>query len=147
MAGFVESQPMTKFWFLLKKNKIFTWLLWFGLSVLLGCALYLFLYGRYRLYFGHVNWIYSIGRDPLQHQLGWEFFRNEPWKFPLGSIDNYGYPIGTSVFYLDSIPLFAFFFKLFSPWLGSQFQYFGIWELANLIGQVFVGILILNEFS
>ena len=136
-----------KFRGFLRKVKIPTWLVWLGLSVLFGTAMYLLMYGRFRLYFGHVNWIYSIGRDPLQHQLGWEFFRNEPWKFPLGSIESYGYPIGTSIFYLDSIPLFAFFFKLFSPWLGSQFQYFGIWELANLIGQIFVGILILNEFS
>ncbi len=138
---------MTKIFGFLHKIKIPAWLLWLGVSVLLGSILYLLMYGRYRLYFGHVNWIYSIGRDPLQHQLGWEFFRNEPWKFPLGSIESYGYPIGTSVFYLDSIPLFAFFFKLISPWLGSPFQYFGVWELANLVGQIFSGILILNEFT
>ena len=116
-------------------------------SILVGSAGFLLLYGHYTLHFTHVNWIYSTGRDLLQHQLGWEFFRNEPWRFPLGAIQAYGYPIGTSVTYLDSIPLFAFFFKLFSHWLPKNFQYFGLWELTSVIGQMLLGMLILKEFT
>ena len=116
-------------------------------SILFGSAGFLLLYGHYTLHFSHVNWIYSTGRDLLQHQLGWEFFRQEPWRFPLGSIQAYGYPVGTSVTFLDSIPLFAFFFKLLSPWLPANFQYLGLWELTSVIGQMLLGMLILKEFT
>lgn len=128
-------------------SKFLDHLLTIVFSILFGSAGFLLLYGHYTLHFTHVNWIYSTGRDLLQHQLGWEFFRQEPWRFPLGSIQAYGYPIGTSITFLDSIPLFAFFFKLFSLWLPSNFQYLGLWELASVIGQMLLGMLILKEFT
>ncbi len=130
-----------------KSIKIPQWLILAGISLVLGIIYFLVMYGPYSLFFTHVNWIYTTGRDPLQHQLGWEFFRSEPWHFPLGTIETYGYPAGTSLVFLDSIPLMAFFFKLFSPWLGQNFQYFGIWELISVIGQMFIGMLILSQFT
>jgi hypothetical protein len=117
------------------------------LSVLFGFIVYWMLYGRFHLYFTHVNWIYSAGGDVLQHQLGWEWFRQEPWQFPIGKIVSYGYPFGTSLTYMDSIPLFAVPFKLISPWFKPNFQYFGIWELSAVIGQMLAGMLIFNEFT
>ncbi|HPH96973.1 MAG TPA: DUF6311 domain-containing protein [Anaerolineaceae bacterium] len=118
-----------------------------ALSLVLGLAWYLLLYGRYPLYPSHVNWLYNARGDVLQHQLGWEWFRQEPWRFPLGSIQAYGYPFGTSVAFMDAIPLLAIPFKLLSPWLEPNFQYYGFWELASLIGQVLFGLLILSEFT
>lgn len=123
------------------------WVAIAGTSVLLGLGWFLLLYDRYSLYFTHVSWIYAFGRDPLQHQLGWEFFRHEPWSFPLGTIKQYGTPIGTSVTFLDSIPLFAFFFKILSPLLEKNFQYFGLWELTSVIMQILSGMLIMREFT
>lgn len=81
------------------------------------------------------------------HQLGWEWFRQEPWSFPLGKIAAYGYPFGTSVTFTDAIPLLAIPLKLLSPLLEQDFQYFGIWELASLVGQALVCMLILSEFT
>lgn len=130
-----------------ERLKIPEWFLLLLISFILGIVWYLVLYGRFPLYFTHVNWIYSTGRDPLQHQLGWEFFRNEPWRFPLGSISSYGYPIGTTVTFMDSIPIYAYIFKLLSPLLDKNFQYLGIWELNSIIAQLFAGLLILREFS
>ena len=118
-----------------------------GLVLSLGLFWFLLLYNRFPLYLSHVNFIYSAGGDALMHQLGWEWFRQEPWGFPLGEIAAYGYPFGTSVTFTDSIPLFAILFKLLSPLLEPDFQYFGIWELASVVGQVLVGMLILNEFT
>jgi len=83
----------------------------------------------------------------LQHQLGWEWFRQEPWQFPLGNITAYGYPIGTSVTFLDSIPLLAIPFKLIAQWFKPNHQFFGIWELASVVGQMLAGLLILHEFT
>jgi DNA-binding transcriptional regulator of glucitol operon len=49
---------------------------------------------------------------------------------------------------LDSIPLFAIFFKLLSPFLvKDHFQYIGLWNLVSLTGQMLVGMLILGEFT
>jgi hypothetical protein len=105
------------------------------------------LYGQYHLYFTHVNWIYKAGGDVLQHQLGWEWFRQEPWQFPLGKITAYGYPFGTSVTFMDSIPLLAIPFKLISHWFKQNHQYFGVWELSAVVGQMLAGLLILHEFT
>jgi hypothetical protein len=118
-----------------------------SLSILFGLAWFLLLFDRYPLYVSNVNYIYSAGGDLLQHQLGWEWFRQEPWRFPLGRIEAYGYPFGTYITFMDSIPLFAIPFKVLSPWLGDNFQYIGIWNLASIVGQFLVGMLILREFS
>ena len=58
----------------------------------------------------NINWLLSVRHDWGQHYLGWAFYRNEPWTFPLGTIDKLCYPVGTNVGYWDSIPLLAFFF-------------------------------------
>lgn len=65
--------------------------------------------------------------DWATHYLGWYFYRFEPWTFPLGSIQNYYYPIGTNVGFTDSIPLLAIPLKLLSPLLPENFQYLGFW--------------------
>jgi hypothetical protein len=118
-----------------------------AVSVLFGLGWFLLLHGRYPLYFSHVDWIYSFGSDTLQHHLGWEWFRQDPWSFPLGRIQSYGYPFGTFLSYLDSIPLFAIPFKVLSPLLGARFQYLGLWELTSVIMQFLMGMLILGEFT
>jgi len=118
-----------------------------SISIILGTAWFLVLYGRYPLNFSYVDWIYRAGGDVFQHHLGWEWFRQGPWEFPLGRIEAYGYPFGTYLTYMDSIPLVAIPLKLFSPWLGDNFQYLGMWELASVVGQMLVGILILREFT
>lgn len=129
------------------KREVSKLLLLIFIGILFGSVFYLFLYGKYHLYFTHVYWIYRSGSDNLQHQLGWEFFRQTPWRFPLGRIEAYGYPFGTYVSYLDSIPLLAIPFKILSPFLGGNFQYIGIWELFSIIGQMVFGMLILSEFT
>jgi hypothetical protein len=117
------------------------------LAFLFGFFWYWMLYGYFHLYFTHVNWIYKAGGDVLQHQLGWEWFRQEPWQFPLGKITAYGYPFGTSVTFMDSIPLIAIPLKLISSLYKPNHQYFGVWELSAVVGQMLAGLLILREFT
>jgi hypothetical protein len=118
-----------------------------AISLLCGLAFFLLFYGRYPLYFTNVNWIYTSGGDAFQHQIGWEWFRQEPWHFPIGLIESYGYPLGTTLSFTDSIPLLAIPFKLLSPLLNENFQYLGIWVLASITGQMLIGMLILGEFT
>jgi hypothetical protein len=131
----------------LRSPKLLNFLACLGASLVFGLLWYLLLYNRFPLYLSHVDWIYKAGGDALQHQLGWEWFRYEDWRFPFGSIQSYGYPVGSSIAFMDAIPLFAFPFKLLSPILGEKFQYLGIWELTSIIGQMLMGILILAEFT
>lgn len=130
-----------------KPNKALrTWIILL-ISSVLGLAWFLFLFGKYPLYVHNVNWIYNSRGDIFQTQLGWEWFRQEPWYFPIGRIAAYGYPDGTSVVFMNSIPLCAILFKLFSNILGNSFQYIGVWLLSSLILQFFFGFRILGEFS
>ncbi len=87
-------------------------------------------YGLVTLVPTNVSWLMSARGDWGTHYLGWFFYRNEPWGFPLGNIHRYFYPLGTNVAFTDSIPLMALFFKLFSSILPGDFQYFGIWLLS-----------------
>lgn len=76
----------------------------------------------------YIDWLRT--GDRAAGTLGWLYFRNEPWRFPLGSIHGMLGSIPTTVGYTDSIPLAAILFKLFAPWLPDPFQYFGIWLFA-----------------
>lgn len=127
--------------------RIRNYLLLFLISLVCGLAWYMFFYGRYPLYFSNVDWTYAAGGDVLKAQIGWEWFRQEGWHFPLGRIESYGFPAGTSLSFLDSIPLMAIPLKLLSPLLDQNFQYLGVWEMISLIGQLLFGMLILGEFT
>jgi len=88
-----------------------------------------------------INWL--MQGDWATHFIGWHFFRNEPWQFPLGKLTNYYFPLGTSIGYTDSLPLFAFPLKLFSRFLPENFQYIGLWLLSCYVLQgVFAALLI-----
>lgn len=117
------------------------------ISILVGFFWFLVLYGFNYLKFTNVDWIYLSGGDVFQHQIGWEWFRQEPWRFPIGRIEAYGYPFGTFISYTDSIPLLAIPIKLLGAILPQDFQYLGLWELLSLIGQLLFGMLILGEFT
>jgi hypothetical protein len=70
------------------------------------------------------------GGDWSQHFLGWLFFRNSRWSFPLGRIDGFVWPVGTTVGFTDSNPLLAIPSKVLSPLLPVDFQYIGPWLLV-----------------
>jgi len=94
----------------------------------IGLTFFLFVFGANIIHPQHIAWLLeNTNQDAIQHFVGWEFFRNEAWHFPLGVITNYGYPFQTSIVYTDSIPVLALLFKCFSGLLPSVFQYFGLW--------------------
>jgi hypothetical protein len=97
-------------------------------------VLYHITYGISTLNPTNINWLMSVYHDWGTHYLGWAFYRNDPWSYPLGNMQSYYYPIGTNVGYTDTIPLMAFIFKLFSWALPEHFQFFGLWLLfCNLM--------------
>jgi hypothetical protein len=73
--------------------------------------------------------------DWSTHVLGWLFYRNEPLRFPLGAIESWLYPAGTTLGYTDSIPWLGFLFRPFSRVLPADFQYIGMWLLLCFAAQ------------
>ena len=118
----------------------------YSIPIALGIAFFCLVVGLDPIDPHNLSWIF--GRfDPPKDYLGWVFYRNTPWSFPIGSNPNYGLDIGSSIVYSDSVPLMAIFFKLLSPLLGTPFQYFGIWLILCFILQVFFSWKIISLFS
>ena len=105
----------------------------FIIGCIIGLFFFLCIYGGAIINPTYIDWLLHSDDlegsvDLTQHYLGWVFYRRSPWHFPFGLTEGiYATPI--SVIYTDSIPLFAFFFKLLSPVLPADFQYFGIYGL------------------
>lgn len=96
---------------------------------------------------GNINWLFISNPDPLTHYLGWAFYKQSDWSFPIGLNPEYGLEISSSIVFSDSIPLFAIFFKLFKPLLPETFQYFGIWYLFCINLQGYFGWKITSLIS
>ena len=79
------------------------------LSLILVLIVFQISYGLDIVIPTNINWLLSARHDWGQHYLGWAFYRNEHWTFPIGNIDKLCYPVSTNVGYWDSIPLLAFF--------------------------------------
>lgn len=105
----------------------------FLIGLIIGLVIFIAIYG-----FGVINptnteWLLHSDDlegsiDLTQHYMGWVFYRDTPWTFPLGLTEGiYSEPV--SVVYTDSIPLFALFFKIFSGILPDSFQYMGLFGL------------------
>lgn len=116
-------------------------------GAILGGILFILIYGVKILDFTYVDWIYSnTGSDFFQHQIGFEFFKNDNWRFPVGVYKNYAYPQGTSIVYTDSIPIFAIFFKLVKKLMPSTFQYFGLWGISCFSLTGGLSAIIINKY-
>ncbi len=109
------------------------WRLIASISIAIGCFAFIAAVGPRALRPSNIAW---LGQgDPATHYLGWQFFRNTEWSFPVGLNPKYGLEISNALIYSDSNPLLAFLFKPFSPLLPDTFQYFGIWLLACFVLQ------------
>ncbi|EIC85141.1 DUF6311 domain-containing protein [Serratia sp. M24T3] len=118
----------------------------FIISLLIGIAFYFIVFGNEMLNPIHINW---LGRgDWAQSYLGWEFFREAPWNFPIvGLSPNFGLEVSNAIVYTDSNPLLAIIFKSISRWLPVEFQYFGIWILICSILQAVFSWKIVARYS
>jgi hypothetical protein len=111
----------------------------------LGAAFFVLTFGAAVLDVTNTGWLMAAGGDLSQHYMGWRFFRESAWHFPVGLMDNIVYPFKESIIYTDSIPLFAVFFKVFSPLLPENFQYFGIFGLLVYFLQGGVAALVIQK--
>ena len=104
---------------------------------LTGCALgavcFLWVYGAGIINPMYDAWLFNGDMDLKQHHIGWCHYRMSALTFPVGMIETLSYPTAMSVIYTDSIPLLAFFFKLFRSILPVHFQYFGMFGLLSFM--------------
>ncbi|MBU3630031.1 DUF6311 domain-containing protein [Polynucleobacter sp. AP-Melu-500A-A1] len=115
-------------------------------ALLLGAAAFFMVVGFAPLNPNNADWI--LGRlDPTQHYLGWLFFRNGPWTFPVGLSPLFGQDLSSSIVYSDSIPLLAIPLKAIGPLLPDRFHYFGIWIFASFLLQAWLAWKILGLYS
>ena len=84
------------------------------------------------------------GVDPFKDYVGWMFFRNSPWTFPIGLNPTYGLDFSNSIVFSDSIPLMAFLFKAIRFALPETFQYLGIWTLICFVLQTYFAWLVIG---
>ena len=117
------------------------------ISACISILIFQLKFGLDKLIPTNINWLMEVRHDWGQHYLGWAFYRNESWTFPIGTIDSYYHPISTNVGLTDSIPLFAMPFKLFSSFLPSDFQYFGIWFFLCFLLMSFFIIKMLTRYN
>jgi len=115
------------------------------LPIVLGVSAFLLVVGPRVLRPTNIGWLAS--GDPAQHYLGWSFFRNSDWSFPLGLNPNYGLELSGGLIFTDSIPLFALLFKTVSPLLPEPFQYFGIWVLLCFVLQAWFAWKLVSLFA
>jgi Family of unknown function (DUF6311) len=94
-------------------------------GLLIGLAFVAYLYGWGILDVRNVAWLLD-GSDTTIHFLGWDFFRHDHWRWPLGVNPTLGYVTGNSIVFSDSLPLLALVFKAFRAVLPDPFQYQGL---------------------
>ena len=119
----------------------------FLIGAIIGAIVFIQFFGLTTVDPTNTNWIYSNMGDVTQHHLGWVYFRNTPWTFPIGLTDGISSGSMVSCMYTDSLPLFAIFFKLLSPVLPETFQYFGLWGVVCFALNGGFGALLLRRIN
>lgn len=116
-------------------------------SLVISLLVFQLKYGLDKLIPTNINWLLKVKHDWGQHYLGWAFYRKEEWHFPLGKIENLYHLISTNIGFTDSIPLFAIPFKILSPILPDEFQYFGIWLFLCFFLTAFFSFKLLRKYD
>jgi hypothetical protein len=108
----------------------------YALSSLISIVAFISVVGVNRLNPANIGWLsHGAWNDMWAHYLGWESYRRDSWRIPIGANQLLGEKLGNSIVYTDSIPILAVLFKPISYLLPNQFQYFGFWLLVCFLGQ------------
>jgi len=122
---------------------------YFIAAFLLACVLALlhFKFGLQILNIFHGNWAVIPCSDSALGVLSWEYFREQPWTYPIGAIEGYNAPLTMNISLTDGIPIMAVLFKLLHPLFGGNaYYYFGWWFFINCLLQVFFAYKLLSIF-
>jgi hypothetical protein len=112
------------------------------LPISIGVLAFLLILDYKILFLKNVGWLNL--EDPIFHYLGWEFFRIDQWRNPIGLNPNYGIDISSSIVFSDSIPLLAILFKVITHNHNGPIQYFGLWLLTCFIFQAYFSFKLIS---
>ncbi len=98
-----------------------------AVAALVGLCWFLAIGGWRAVPVTSLDWLHG---DPWQHVMGWLFFRRSAWAFPLGRVDGFPWPLGTTIGFTDANPLLAIPLRLVQGALPQDFQYIGLWLAA-----------------
>lgn len=98
-------------------------------ALVIGSLFFSFTVGIEKVDPRNVQWLNF--KDQKTHWIGWLFFADDKWRWPLGANPRYGWGSFNSIVYTDSWPIFAIFFKLINIEVINRGQYFGIAYLAS----------------
>ncbi|MCC7406095.1 MAG: hypothetical protein IT288_17005 [Bdellovibrionales bacterium] len=100
-------------------------------SLIPGVVAFLTIFGWDKLNPLNIAWL--LRGDMGSHFLGWLFFKNSAWHFPIGHFDTWLAPFGTNVVLTDSIPLLAIPLKLIKDATPQVYQYIGCWLFLSFV--------------
>jgi hypothetical protein len=123
-------------------NERFAFRLGFFFSLVASAFVFFYLYGI--SFLSPFSFAWLMHGDPAQHFLGFNFFLNEPWQWPLGKITNLNWPSHASLVYTDSIPLVSIPLKLFT---NGLIQFHGIWTLVCFLLQGGVAFVCVSKLT
>lgn len=117
------------------------------LAVVIAVVVFLIKFTPHVLNPTNYDWLMSYADCPTEY-VSWQFFRNTPWHYPvIGTLEGYDYPTITGIGLTGAIPLLAIPFKILSPFLPIDFQYFGFWFLACYVLQAVFSVRLLRGVS
>ena len=108
---------------------------------ILSLILTVYILGINNLSFVSTEWL--AAHDVSTDIISWKFFKNDIWRFPLGSNPNYGMDIGSGIAFSGSVPIMAIIFKLFAGIFPDNFHYFGLWIFICFFLQSYIAYLII----
>ncbi len=114
-------------------------------AILIGLIAFVIVRGFAPLDPTNILWLDQ--RDRAMHTLGWWWFAMAPWGWPPGASPLNGLELANGVGLSDSLPLFAFPFKLVAPWLPERFQFWGYWQLLCFVLQALFAALVAHELK
>lgn len=84
--------------------------------------------------------------DMSQHLIGYLFYIQDHFRFPLFYVPDLGYPEGGNIIFTDSIPIAALVTKILRSVLPNHFHYFGLWYALVYLLQGLVLVSIVRTF-
>ncbi|MEM1343529.1 MAG: DUF6311 domain-containing protein [Pseudomonadota bacterium] len=118
----------------------------YPLVALLGAGLFALAFDTHILDPTNLGWLLR-GGDWGQHVVGWIAFLNEPWSWPLGVIRSLDAPDGTSLVYVDALPLVSIPLKALLGVGAEPVQFQGWWFFSCVVLQGVVGFWCLSRMG
>ena len=117
-----------------KEFKINNLIIVYGIVIVVSILLFVLLFGIKCINPRNIDWILK-DKDLYEHYLQWDAYRHSDWTFPLMGSNALSYPEYASYIVRNNVVGLEILFKLISPLLPTNFQFFGAWGLICFILQ------------